>query len=180
MEIPYEPARSWTLPGVVPSEWLAINNYSICLHCSTLVSTSRLSSHINICSHASLQPSPSASDNPGVALSSSQLPSFDEIFSTFCPTLKHIPFHDRQSFGRVFLNCLLSILHDGSSHSWQRFLMLPKCVLASSKRGGRHHKHIHQSASCVIFGRQVKKFNYGIKQRGMQLNQVSRAFPHLN
>ena len=115
-----------------------------------------------------------------MAVSSSQLPSFDEIFSTFCPTLKHIPFHNCQSFGRVFLECLLSILHDGSSHSWQRFLMLPKCVLASSKRGGRHHKHIHQSASCVIFGRQVKKFNYEIEQRGMRLNQVSRAFPHLN
>jgi hypothetical protein len=64
------------------------------------------------------------------------LPALSDVFSSFCPTVTYVPATHRQAWGEVLTFELRSVAFQNSVESWTRLFMLPKCVLAASKRGG--------------------------------------------
>ena len=46
----------------------------------------------------------------------------------------------RPALARALSTCLRSILHENTEESWKKLFMLPKCLVSSPKRKGRHHK----------------------------------------
>ena len=82
---------SGALSGKIPQEWLSLNHYTVCSNCCTLVSISHTHAHISHCSGNNS----SISDINHAATTSTpdgttEYPSFDDIFSTSLPTIKHI------------------------------------------------------------------------------------------
>ena len=69
-----------------------------------------------------------------------QLPSFEEVCHLHCSTIHHIPAKARPAFAKTLSSTLQDILHTNNEESWLKLFLLPKCVLVSSKRRGRHHK----------------------------------------
>lgn len=69
-----------------------------------------------------------------------QLPSFQEVCNLRCITIQHIPAKSRPAFAKILSSTLQDILHTNDEIAWLKLFLLPKCVLVSSKRRGRHHK----------------------------------------
>ena len=76
------------------------------------------------------------------------LPTLTEVLSCGCTTLRHIPRRARQLFGMVLAEAMKSIIVNNNIEAWTRFLMIPKCVLPSSKRGGKKRQTIPIERLC--------------------------------
>ena len=70
------------------------------------------------------------------------LPSLEDICSLKHPTIRFIPSSARPAFARALSSVLKEIVAVNSVAAWTKLLMLPKCVLPTFKRGGRHNKPI--------------------------------------
>ena len=46
---------------------------------------------------------------------------------------------------------LRAVVSDNSVESWSKLFLLPKCVLPSSKRGGRHNKPVPIDVLCQMW-----------------------------
>ena len=92
-----------------------------------------------------------------IAISDSmwELPTFDEICKLQCRTLNHIPATARPAFSAVLSSALRSVLYDNTEESWIKLFMLHKCILSSSKRRGRHHKHTFVKYLCELWSNEV-------------------------
>ena len=125
---------SGALSGKIPQEWLSLNHYTVCSNCCTLVSISHTHAHISHCSGNNS----SISDINHAATTSTpdgttEYPSFDDIFSTSLPTIKHIPVYAHQAVGRVLIGIFLSIAFNESIIAWKKLFMFPKCILFCSQ-----------------------------------------------
>ena len=80
-----------------------------------------------------------------------ELPTFEEICKFQCRTLHHIPASARPAFAAVLSSALQSVLYDNTEESLIKLFMLPKCILSSSKRRGRHHKPTSIKYLCELW-----------------------------
>ena len=136
-----------------PNQFTGLN-HSLCPHCFQFYRTRGLSNHINHCPKKSAVPSsPPSAASPSAAAAASPLPSLEEVFSSFCPTLIFVPAPHRQSWGRVLAAALNDVSFTNSVDAWTRLFMLPKCVLATNKRGGVRNRGDNQTVSdlCVAW-----------------------------
>jgi hypothetical protein len=44
----------------------------------------------------------------------------------------------------------MAVIFENSVSAWLRLFMLPKCVLPSAKRGGRHNKPVPIESLCAM------------------------------
>ena len=139
------------LCGDVPSDWLHKHARFIC---SELVSISHRSSHQSKCIQSSLQSNinslPLVRGVPSTHMQAS-LPTLQDICSLRCPTIRFIPSRARPSFARVLSAVLRDVVAENSIEAWTKLFMLPKCLLPSSKRGGRHNKPIPIESLCDMW-----------------------------
>ena len=56
-----------------------------------------------------------------------------------------------QHFAAVLCSALRSVLYDNTEESWIKLFLLPKCILSSSKRRGRHHKPTFIKYLCELW-----------------------------
>lgn len=73
---------------------------------------------------------PSSAPVPPVPFDSVPLPSLDEIFSLYTPTIRFIPKTLQSDFAYLLNSTLSDALFHDSIHHWTIFLMLPKCLLS--------------------------------------------------
>lgn len=74
------------------------------------------------------------------------LPSLDSISEVSLPTLQHVPKGARDVWANIVADLCLSIVRDPSVlDSWQKFFMLPRCILTSPFRGGRTQWRVTQN-----------------------------------
>ena len=89
-----------------------------------------------------------------LALPSNQgLPSLEEVFQLRCPTLPFIPAKSRPAFARVLSSTLRLVGSKNSEEAWLKLFMLPKCLLPSSRRRGRHTKLISVDHLCDLWSK---------------------------
>ena len=139
------------LPGLVPITWLQEHGLFICPNCLSLVATSHTNSHQKKCTH-SFEPSiVPTSDAIAISDGRWELPTFEEICKLQCRTLHHIPASAKPAFAAVLSSALRSVLYDNTEESWIKLFMLPKCILSSSKRRGRHHKPTSIKYLCELW-----------------------------
>ena len=82
------------------------------------------------------------------SLSFESLPTFEEVCKLPCPTIHHVPAKARLALALALSTCLHSILHENTEESWKKLFMLPKCLVSSPKRRGRHHKPCSTERLC--------------------------------
>ena len=75
------------------------------------------------------------------------LPSLEDVFSVFVPTLSAVPTGCQQAWGVVLERALHEVATQNSVRAWTRLLMLPKCVLVASRRAGKRNRGDHLSVS---------------------------------
>ena len=78
---------------------------------------------------------------------SGDLPSLNDIFSSNRPTLTFVPAAHRQIWGRILSKELYEARSKNSLEAWTRLFMLPKCVLAAPKRGGKRNRGDNQTVT---------------------------------
>ena len=136
------------LPGAVPDAWLLEHGLSVCHSCIKLVSTSHLVSHQQKCVPAISISVPPPSDTSADLPS---LPSLEEVCSLRCPTIRFVPNKAKPAVARVFSTALMAVIFENSVSAWLRLFMLPKCVLPSAKRVGRHNKPVPIESLCAMW-----------------------------
>ena len=126
------------ITGEVPSTWLVENSLFICQNCSKLIACSHKNSHSCscVCNHTVLS-SPANSESTITSPSATSFPSLEEVLVLKQGTLKYISSRARHQFAQVLAEALKDVNHNNNTIAWTRLLMLPKCILASSKRGGK-------------------------------------------
>ena len=67
-------------------------------------------------------------------------PSLEDVFSLSAHTLTAVPTGCQQAWGTVLERALYDVAHQNTVASWTRLLMLPKCVLVASRRGGKRNR----------------------------------------
>ena len=117
---------------------------------------SRQSSHslkcISFTSYVLASPgSQSYNLNSSAALPPDVLRSLEEVFSLKCATIRFIPNRAKHAFARALSSSLQRVVSENSLDSWLKLLMLPKCILPSAKRGGRHNKPVPIEALCDLW-----------------------------
>ena len=108
-------------------------------HCHHLVASTPIMSHKRKCA----TPRSNRNTQMDVLLvndTNAQLPSFEEVCNLRCSTIQHIPAKARPAFAKTLSLTLQNILHTNNKIAWLKLFLLPKCVLVSSKRRGRHNK----------------------------------------
>ena len=144
------------LPGVVPSSWLRSQSCFICPNCSSIVSNSHFVSHARKCPSVAFGGQNGQTNIFNVVPSSIPnhqvtLPSLEDIGSLKHPTIRFIPSSARPAFARALFSVLKEIVAVNSVAAWTKLLMLPKCVLPTTKRGGRHNKPISIDILCDMW-----------------------------
>ena len=79
------------------------------------------------------------------------LPCLQDICSLRHPTIWFVPSKARPAFARALSYVLKEIVAENSVDAWTKLLMLPKCVLPTSKPGGRHNKPIPIDILCEMW-----------------------------
>ena len=114
--------------------------FSACKHCRHYYRV--VAQHERHC-HARFADLPPSQDE----MKEEDLPDLDQIFSSSRPTLSYVPAAHRQAWGRVLTAELNQVCCDNSVEAWTRLFMLPKCVLAVPKRGGKRNRGDRYSVS---------------------------------
>ena len=66
-------------------------------------------------------------------------------------TLRRVPTKARPAFACALSAALRSALLENTEDSWLKLFMLPKCLLLTPKRRGRHHKPISIEYLCGLW-----------------------------
>eukprot|EP00731_Ephydatia_muelleri_P001670 Em0001g1670a len=139
--------------GEVPAAWLRDNQLQICDMCSDLVAISQLPIHQQSCRANQLKNTDVESMLVDSQVQPADLPSFEEICGLRCPTLRFIPHRAKPSFARVLSSVLYDIILQNSVTAWKKLFMLPKCVLPTAKRAGRHNHPVSIELLCDLWSR---------------------------
>ena len=169
--------------GEVPTTWLKEHNLCICSHCSSFVASSRWASHQLKCyalslghevsSTSDLLAQPNTVIPPELGYNLHLLPPLDDICSLKSPTIRFVPKRARLGFAKVLSSVLKEIISDNSVTSWLKLMMLPKCVLPSCQRRGRHNKPVPIEFLCDLW--MQNQFN---ELWNMALSRVSSSTNH--
>ena len=136
--------------GVVPDLWLTEHNLLICCHCSSLVAMSHKASHSEKCNPLQ-NPSLSTVPRSTPDAVSDAIPSLSDVCELRCSTIRFIPTKAKPAFARALSSALRAVVSDNSVESGSKLFLLPKCVLPSSKRGGRHNKPVPIDVLCQMW-----------------------------
>ncbi|KAL5500705.1 hypothetical protein EMCRGX_G012300 [Ephydatia muelleri] len=139
--------------GEVPAAWLRDNQLQICDMCSDLVAISQLPIHQQSCRANQLKNTDVESMLVDSQVQPADLPSFEEICGLRCPTLRFIPHRAKPSFARVLSSVLFDIILQNSVTAWKKLFMLPKCVLPTAKRAGRHNHPVSIELLCDLWSK---------------------------
>ena len=142
--------------GEVSEAWLTSQRKLICAW-RKLVSCVHRESHSRRCSATN-----SHEIGQATSTSTTEMPALDEVLTLMLATLKHIPKRARQKFGKVLHDVLAHVISVNDEDAWTNFMMLPKCVLPSSKRAKKEQKlpsinfvtDGKRRAPCIICSRQ--------------------------
>ena len=139
--------------GEVPITWLQEHRLHICDVCSDLVAISQFPIHQRSCVANRLNNI--GLETPLVDSQSQpvELPSFEDICSLRCPTMRFIPHRAKPSFARVLSSVLFDIILQNSVAAWKKLFMLPKCVLPTAKRAGRHNHPVSIELLCDLWSK---------------------------
>ena len=139
--------------GEVPITWLQEHRLQICDVCSDLVAISQFPIHQRSCVANNLNNI--GLETPLVDSQSQpvELPSFEDICSLRCPTMRFIPHRAKPSFARILSSVLFDIILQNSVPAWKKLFMLPKCVLPTAKRAGRHNHPVSIELLCDLWSK---------------------------
>ena len=130
------------ITGEVPSTWLVENSLFICQNWSKLVACSHKNPHScsSACNHT-VPPLPANLES--TFTSPLQLPSHASLEEVALKqgTSKYIPSQARHQFAQVLAEAPKDVIQNNNIIAWTRLLMLPKCILAFSKKGGKKGRH---------------------------------------
>ncbi|KAL5493848.1 hypothetical protein EMCRGX_G015080 [Ephydatia muelleri] len=73
---------------------------------------------------------------------SDAIPCLSDVCELRCSTIRFIPTKAKPAFARALSSALRAVVSDNSVESWSTLFLSPKCVLPSSKCGGRHNKPV--------------------------------------
>ena len=76
---------------------------------------------------------------------------FEEVCLRNQPTLRFIPSRSRPAFARALSSALRCVIQENSEEAWLKLFMLPKCVLPSFRRQGRHDKPLPVDVLCNMW-----------------------------
>ena len=142
------------LPGAVPTTRLREQSRYICPNCSSLVANYHSVSHSKKCPSVTFCSQTQSHDIKVVPCSiphQATLPCLQDICSLRHPTIRFVPSKARPAFARALSSVLKELVAENSVDTWTKLLMLPKCVLPTSKRGGHHNKPIPIDILCEMW-----------------------------
>ena len=84
-------------------------------------------------------------------LAEMSLPTFEDVCLLDQPTLRFIPSKSRPAFARALSSSLRSVILENTEEAWLKLFMLPKCVLPSLRRKGRHDKPLPVDTLCNMW-----------------------------
>ena len=115
-------------------------------------------------------------DVPLVIDSTALLPSFEEVCQLRYSTIHHIPAKARPAFAKILSSPLQDILHTNNEESWLKLFLLPKCVLVSYKRRGRHHKPPSINYLCDLWskGHLLTLWEHASQQESSKAFQIQK------
>ncbi|KAL5479607.1 hypothetical protein EMCRGX_G023154 [Ephydatia muelleri] len=143
----------------IPSTWLDEQDRYICHICLQLVSNRRQSSHSKKCNAGGVASSvPDFAGplppNPVEELLNQHelgLPSFEDVCLLNQPTLHFVLSKSRPAFARALSSALRCVILENTEEAWLKLFMLPKCVLPSLRRKGRHDKPLPVDILCNMW-----------------------------
>ena len=122
--------------GDIPQDFLSEHRLTICTVCSRLLST-RFGSACPSC-RPTLQRS---RDQPSSGRSIPEdYPSLSEVFLTNVSCKAYVPKAAKHLWAQALLASIAAVLRHNDELAWLELLMLPKCVLRTSGRGGKKHR----------------------------------------
>ena len=124
------------LQGEVPPAFLQANRLTRCEVCSKILST-RYGRSCPRCRPEllrSLQPAPVGRPIPA------DIPSLKDIFGAETGCKSYVPTGAKKLWADCLVTALAQVVQHNDLRAWLELLMLPKCVLSSSMRGGKQHK----------------------------------------
>jgi len=128
------------LPRLVNSAAALELGYEPCSHCARFFKSAGMKTHKRACDRQRLAV-PDLDEIKEPALDGADvLPSLEDIFSFPVPTLASVPTGCQQAWGQVLELALLAVALDNTEEAWTRLLILPKCVLVASRRGGKRNR----------------------------------------
>ena len=146
-------------------------NYEPCDRCHRFyVSGAGLKAHKRSCDKQSVVVAdPFLRDALG-DLEDDYLPSLEEIFTANVPTVSSVPTGCQQVWGTVLERELSRVVRENTVEAWSRLLMLPKCVLVASRRGGKRNRGDRLSVSylCDAWTRGELKWLWARATRAQQ------------
>ena len=133
----YSSTGKGVYPGAVPTTWLREQSRYIC---SSPVANYHSVSHFKKCPSVAFCSQTQSHDIKVVPCSTiphqATLPCLQDICSLRHPTIGFVPSKARPAFARALSSVLKEIVAENSVDAWIKLLMLPKCVLPTSKPGG--------------------------------------------
>ena len=146
-------------PGEITSTWLDEQDRYSCHICLQLVSKRRQSSYSKKCNIGGMASSvPDFAGplppNPAEALLNQHepgLPTFEDVCLLNQPTLRFVPLKYRPAFVRALSSDLRCVILENTEEAWLKPFMLPKCVLPSHRRKGRHDKPLPGDILCNMW-----------------------------
>eukprot|EP00731_Ephydatia_muelleri_P021996 Em0014g587a len=84
-------------------------------------------------------------------LAEMSLPTFEDVCLLDQPTLRFIPSKSRPAFARALSSILRSVILENTEEAWLKLFMLPRCVLPSLRRKGRHDKPLPVDSLCNMW-----------------------------
>ena len=140
--------------------------------CSDLVAVSQFLNHQRSCQANHLN---NGLETPLVDSQSqpAELPSFEDICSLRCSTLRFIPHRSKPSFACVLSSVLFDIISQNSVAACKKLFMLPKCVLPSAKRAGCHNHPVSIELLCNLWSKgHLSQLWQRAKSRGSSLKPL--------
>ena len=136
--------------GDVPNTWLEEHDLSICHLCHQLVSNTTVvlppEEMCWWCCSCSGSRQCVWGCTPELSL-----PTIEDVCLLNQPTLRFIPSKSRPAFARALSSTLRSVILENTEEAWLKLFMLPKCVLPSLRRKGRHDKPLPVDTLCNMW-----------------------------
>ena len=134
--------------GTLPAGYLESIQYTRCTVCHFLVHTRyngtcytcRPIQRAQMAVAAMRVTLPSAAPPPRVETTTTRLPTLDDVFSRYVPTVKHVPKELRGMWARCLCRALANAVYNNSMEAWTELLMLPQCTLCTPPRAGKAHE----------------------------------------
>jgi hypothetical protein len=141
--------------AVAPGPFLD-HGYEPCGRCHRFFKSKGMSTHKRACDrHMLVVPDLEESKMSDGLDVDDHLPSLMDVYTIPVPVLSSVPTGCQQAWGQVLDLALVDARLRNNAEAWTRLLMLPKCVLVASRRGGKRNRGDRLSVSylCAAWSR---------------------------